>query len=144
MAAASPSISADGRFVAFDSDASNLVRTDTKRSWNVFVYDRSTRKTRIVRGTGPVTYRVSLDPSISAHGRFVAFITGAGRALVYDRSTRRARPVSVTTTGVPVWNSYEPSISANGRFVAFASRAKNLVPNDTNITTDVFVRGPLR
>ena len=95
-----PSISADGRFVAFYSYGSNLVGNDTNAVEDVFVYDRSTRKTR----------RVSVSSAGTEGNQYI----------------------------------YGPSISADGRFVAFYSYASNLVGNDTNTSTDVFIRGPRR
>jgi len=157
-----PSISSDGRYVAFYSGATNLVTGDTNALWDVFVYDRDT----------DITERVSVDnsgvqgddysgaPSISSDGRYVAFhsyatnlVTGDTNAsrdvFVYDRDTDTTERVSVDNSGVQgnsyscgvQGNSYSchPSTSSDGRYVAFCSGASNLVTGDTNVSEDVFV-----
>jgi archaellum component FlaF (FlaF/FlaG flagellin family) len=152
-----PSISADGRYVAFMSTANNLVAGDTNGSWDVFVRDRVSGETERVNvssagaeANGPSGYSV-----ISADGRYVAFMSDAtnlvpgdtnGRADVFvrDRMAGETQRVSVSSAGVEAdGRSDENSISADGRYVAFGSRASNLVPGDTNGTRDIFVRGPL-
>ncbi|MBD1884251.1 MULTISPECIES: PD40 domain-containing protein [Microcoleus] len=150
----SPSISADGRFVAFESVASNLVPGDTNGYIHVFVRDLSTNTTtRIsVDSAGNQGNRGSLDPSISANGRFVAFTSVATNLVpgdtnnsldifVRDLSTNTTTGVSVDSAGNQAnGSSLDPSISADGRFVAFSSNAANLVPGDTNNNYDIFVR----
>jgi len=148
----SPSISADGRYVAFHSYATNLVSGDTNLSSDVFVHDRQTgQTTRVsVASDGTQANNVSADPSISADGRYVAFVsfadnlvsgdTGYVDVFVHDRQTGQTTRVSVATGGGQAnGNSYGPSISADGRYVAFESDATNLVSGDTNFSTDVFV-----
>jgi Tol biopolymer transport system component len=153
-----PSISADGRFVAFDSPAPNLVRRDTNRRPDVFIHDLRTGETRLVSvsSRGRQGNKKSFNPSISAAGHFVAFKsyatdlvrhdTNASRdVFVHGLRTGKARRVSVSSRGRQGnKDSGTPSISADGRFVAFASDAPNLVPGDTNRAFDVFRRGPLR
>ena len=153
----SPSISADGRFVAFVSNASNLVPGDTNRETDIFVRDTLTNTTTgvSVDSAGKPGNLQSLDPSISADGRFVAFYSSAsnivpgdtnGRSDIFVRDT-----LTNTTTRVSVDSagnqgnsgSTEPSISADGRFVAFYSSASNIVPGDTNDSDDIFVRDTL-
>jgi len=147
-----PSISADGRYVAFDSYASNLVAGDANNRIDIFVYDRSTHKTRRVSisSAGQQGNDVSYLPSISADGRYVAFESDASNLVggdegfrdifVYDRSTHKTRRVSISSAGQQGNGySYLPSISADGRYVAFYSDASNLVAGDTNNATDVFV-----
>ncbi len=148
------SITADGRYVAFESSASNLVSGDTNGETDIFVRDLQTNTTR----------RVSLDSSgiqsndfsdlaeISADGRYVAFESQASNLVsgdtngetdifVRDLQTNTTTGVSVDSSGIPGNNvSGEPSISADGRFVGFLSYASNLVPDDTNYTGDIFVR----
>lgn len=150
---AGPSISADGRFVAFASDASNLVTGDTNGAEDVFVHDVKTRRTvRVsVSSGGAQADGASLQPAISAHGRFVAFVSSAPNLVpgasagtnvyVRDLKTRSTRLISVSSTGT-VGNSasLRPAISADGRLVAFESFATNLVAGDSNATLDVFVR----
>jgi Tol biopolymer transport system component len=146
------SISADGRFVAWTSNSTNLVHGDKNGQWDVFVHDRRTRKTtRVsVSSTGDEANRKSDDPSISANGRFVGFRSRARRLVrddtnrawdvfVRDLKTRTTTRVSVTSTGAQVNDrSGHPSISASGRFVAFDSKAA-LVRGDTNAAADIYV-----
>lgn len=152
------SISWDGRYVAFVSLASNLVPGDTNGDWDVFVRDR-------LSGT---TSRVSVSSSgtqgnvgsfggvsISLDGRFVAFqsaasnlvpgdVAGTEDIFVRDRFASTTTRVSLSSTGGTADNlSFDPVISGDGRFVAFNSQATNLVPDDTNGATDVFVRDRL-
>jgi Tol biopolymer transport system component len=148
-----PSISADGRYVAFQSDASNLVPGDTNGEADVFVHNRTTGTTsRVsVRSDGDQANGFSYGPSISSDGRYVAFhafatnlvsgdTNGAGDVFVHDRTTGTTSRVSVGSNGEQVnGNSFYPSISADGRSVAFVSYASNLVPGDTNGKADVFV-----
>jgi Tol biopolymer transport system component len=149
-----PELSWDGRYVAFVSDASNLVRRDTNDVNDVFVRDMATRKIRRVSlGTGGRQANSdSFGASISANGRFVAFMSEAPNlvrgdtnrafdAFVRDRSTGVTRRVSVGPGGRQ-GNSFSefPELSANGRLVAFNSEASNLVRGDTNNAGDVFVR----
>jgi Tol biopolymer transport system component len=148
------SISANGRYVAFDSVASNLVAKDTNGTVDVFVRDRSTGKTKrvSVRSDGKQGKGYSYSPSISANGRYVAFVSGAKNLVardtngtedifVHDRVTKKTTRVSVKSNGKEAngGNSFDPSISADGRVVAFESDASNLVARDTNGRDDVFV-----
>jgi Tol biopolymer transport system component len=149
-----PSISANGRFVAFASDASNLVANDTNESPDVFVGDRKTGTTRRVSvpSNGHQGTSGGSQPSISADGRFVAFVSydsnlvpndtnNAYDVFVHDRTTGTTTRVSVPSSGGQgSSDSYNPSISADGRFIAFSSYATNMVANDTNGSADVFVR----
>ena len=153
-----PAVSADGRFVAFASNATNLVGGDTNAVSDVFVRDRKTHKTKrvSVSSAGAQGNDLSESASISADGRFVAFesvatnlvgndTNGFDDVFVRDRSTGKTRRVSLDSAGVQGnGDSEEPSISADGRFVGFDSLATDLVGNDTNGFEDVFVRGPLR
>jgi Tol biopolymer transport system component len=149
-----PSISADGRYVAFDSGASNLVPGDTNGAQDVFVHDRQTGTTMLVSvdSSGLQGNRHSSRPSISADGRYVAFTSDAANLVpgdtngitdtfVHDCQTGATRRVSVDSAGLQADGaSYGfPSISADGRFVAFENAATNLVPGDTNGWEDVFV-----
>ena len=148
-----PSLSADGRFVAFNSGASNLVAGDTNDAWDIFVHDRQTGTTsRVsVSSAGEEGNNGSGDPSLSADGRFVAFTSYASNLVagdtngthdiyVHDRQTGTTIHVSVSSTGQQGnGGSWVPSLSADGRFVAFYSSASNLVAGDTNGTHDIFV-----
>jgi len=150
----SSSISADGRFVAFQSDATNLVANDTNGKPDIFVRDRQTHTTaRIsVSSAGVEGNGGSYAPSISANGRYVAFVSDSSNLVandtngfldvyVRDRQAGTTRRVSISSTGHQGnSDSYNPSISADGRYVAFQSDASNLVVHDTNLAGDVFVR----
>jgi Tol biopolymer transport system component len=152
-----PSISADGRFVAFISNASNLVPGDTNRYTDIFVRDTLTNTTTRVSldSAGNQGNYHSYNPSISADGRFVAFSSVASNIVpgdtnnsfdifVRDRLTNTTTGVSVDSAGNQGnLQSGSPSISADGRFVAFTTNASNLVPGDTNINRDIFVRDTL-
>jgi Tol biopolymer transport system component len=147
-------ISADGRFVAFTSRASNLVAGDTNRQEDVFVHDHTTARTTRVsvssrgrQGNG----ESSVAPAISADGRFVAFASRSSNLVagdtnrkwdvfVRDRRTNITSRVSVGFAGQANGHSTLPSISADGRYVAFGSVASNLAARDTNHRSDVFVR----
>lgn len=148
-----PSISGDGRYVAFYSEASNLVSGDNNGDRDVFVYDRDKDTTELVSvGLGGTPSNGgSSDPSISADGRFVAFWSNADNLVsggtnmpnvyVYDRNTHTTELISVGLGGTPANSiSLWPSISADGRYVAFYSQAWNLVANDNNYLADIFVR----
>src|SRR4051794_30658905 len=148
-----PAISADGRYVAFASAASNLVPGDTNGDPDVFVRDRKLGTTERVSisATGREGDDDSWEPAISADGRYVAFTSKASNldsrgtyfhdVFVRDRKLDTTKRVSVSSTGRRGRRpSYAPSISASGRYVAFGSQATNLVPRDTNDEPDVFVR----
>jgi hypothetical protein len=147
------SISADGTFVAFWSSSRNLVPGDTNFSSDVFVRDRAgvTTERVSVDSNGQEGDESSMDPSISADGRFVAFkswstnlVAGDTNSVVdifvRDRGTGTTTRVSVDSSGQEGdKDSFEPAISADGRFVLFTSEATNLVPGDTNSIIDVFL-----
>ena len=149
-----PDVSADGRYVAFQSFASNLVARDTNGAFDVFVGDRRTgRTTRVsVSSAGRQGNGGSVEPSISADGRFVAFASDASNLVrgdtngttdvfVRDRLTGKTTRMSVSSRGVQAnGESAGATVSATGRFVAFTSEATNLVARDTNRATDVFLR----
>ena len=204
----SPSVSADGRFVAFTSNADNLIVADVNNHWDVFVHDRETGSTTLVSvsSSGEQGNASSHGPSISADGRFVAFYSyasnfvtndhkGYSDVFLHDRQTGETTLVSeglaasfypsisadghyvvfntsgytwdgtwimdyvifmrdllkstttlitVTTDGkAPDSGCNYPKISADGRYVSFTSYAPNIVEGDTNEASDIFVRGPL-
>ncbi|MBI2168222.1 MAG: PD40 domain-containing protein [Actinobacteria bacterium] len=162
-----PSISADGRYVAFSSNATNLVTGDLNGMTDVFVHDRVTGHTTLVSaGTG------GSRPSISGDGRFVAYDTLRGllggpallgcdadlpedataQVLLHDRDAdgdgvfdetvgTATEVASQSSSGVPgLGMSWAPSVSGDGATVAFASDATNLVAGDANGVADVFAR----
>jgi Tol biopolymer transport system component len=135
-----PSISADGRYVAFESVATNLVPGDTNGERDVFVRDRQAGTTQRVSvdSSGMQMLGLSSFSSISADGRCVAFSNF--HIFVRDLTLATTEMVSVATGGTPGNNnSFWPSISTDGRYVAFSSLATNLVPVDTNGFLDIFV-----
>ena len=148
-----PSISADGRYTAFQSDASNLVSGDTNGQWDIFVHDRQTGTTARVSTASDGTEANSRSwwPSISADGRYVAFgsharnlvsgdTNGRWDIFVHDMQAGTTARVSIASDGTQAkQDSYTPSISVDGRYVAFQSQARNLVSGDTNGAWDIFV-----
>jgi archaellum component FlaF (FlaF/FlaG flagellin family) len=150
-------MSADGRFVAFNSRASNLVPGDTNQTYDVFVRDlqAGTIGRVSLRSDGAQSNGTNGFSAISAEGRYVAFESyatnlvpgdnnGVADILVHDRVTGTTERVSVGANGAQAngWSS-TPSISADGRHVSFTSFASNLVPGDTNQWEDIFVRDRL-
>jgi Tol biopolymer transport system component len=147
-----PAISADGRYVAFASWASNLVGSDGNGTVDIFVRDRQLGTTELVsvstggdQGNGPSGY-----PAISAGGRFVAFQSDSSNLVagdsnsatdifLRDRQTGTTTLVSVSSAGAAGNAASEkPSLDAAGRYVAFASQAGNLVDGDSNGVADIF------
>jgi hypothetical protein len=148
------SISADGRWVAFDNDATNLVPGDTNGRKDVFVHDRQSAETTsvTVEPDHDQANDVSSAPAVSDDGRYVAFASdatnlaigdtnGTSDVFVHDAQANSTTRVSVDAASVQGNGpSFEPVLSADGRCVAFLSFASNLVPADTYGHTDVFVR----
>src|SRR5262245_6271977 len=159
-------ISANGQYVAFHSSESDLVTGDTNNTYDVFVRDIQTGTvTRVStdangnQSTSPSGDGLhgSFNPSISADGRYVAFQSDATNLVpgdntlpgttfhpdnvyVKDVKTGAITRLSVDSNGnLGNGNSFYPHISADGRYVVFASDASNLVPDDTNGSTDLFV-----
>ncbi|HKS15838.1 MAG TPA: hypothetical protein VJU16_00845 [Planctomycetota bacterium] len=159
-----PSVSQDGRFVAFISAASNLVVGDNNEIGGQPVEDIYVRDTALgitsraslsTRGGEPSQH--SRAPQISRNGRWVTFNSTAPDLVPDDRNNAddvflrdtvagTTIRISVATYGIesaPFFDSRAASITGDGRFVAFTSLAPNLAPNDTNGTSDIFIRGPL-
>lgn len=152
-----PAISADGRYVAFESASKNLVANDTNNRLDVFLHDRDTG----------ITSRVSVDsagqegndgsyaPVMSGDARYLAFYSQATNlvpddtnnqtdAFVHDRLTGVTSRVSVDSDENQANNTSNPTaITDDGRLVFISSSADNLVNNDTNGVFDVFVRDRL-
>jgi len=148
-----PSISADGRYVAFGTDATNLVSGDTNGAEDILVRDRvnGTTERVSVDSSGTQGNGLSQDPSISADGRYVAFGSSANNLVsgdtngqdvfVRDRQNGTTERVNVDSSGAQGNDlGWVPSISADGHFVVFQSEATNLVSGDTNSVRDIFVR----
>jgi Tol biopolymer transport system component len=159
----SPAISADGRYVAFQSGASNLVPDDTNDAGDIFVYDRTTGAVELISlaEDGSQANDASGEPGISADGRWVVFSSiatnlvaedtnGLQDVFLRDRRTGRTSLVSAAVGGgAGNMMSMAPAISADGRWVVFTSSADNLIPEkdehtgekiaDTNGASDIFV-----
>ena len=143
-----PAISADGRYVAFHSTATNLVAADSNGTSDVFVRDRQSGSIEraSVASDGTQGTGIYVRASISADGRYVAFTASGGGALdpsmpaharggayVRDRQGATTRHVARAVDDVPPGqdppngSSGDATVSADGRYVAFWSRATNLV-----------------
>jgi Tol biopolymer transport system component len=145
-----PRLSADGRFVAFDSVAADLVPSDTNGVTDIFVRDRTagtTERISLVEGETQAS-GASVGASLSADGESVAFTSGASllagdtgvNAYLYDRSSGLQRVSVSATGGQPNGESGDASLSADGRFVAFASWASDIVPGvGDDYTYNIFV-----
>lgn len=153
---ADPALSADGRYVAFLSTASNLTAGDTNATDDVFVHDRQAGETaRVsVASDGTQANSSSDNPYLSADGRYVAFRSFASNlvpgdtndsadAFVHDRATSETIRVSVAGDGSQsnsgVFAPDSVRMSADGRYISFLSLASNLVADDTNGVADTFV-----
>ena len=148
-------ISSDGRYIAFNSAATNLVPNDTNGLMDIFAHDMVTGSTtRVSVATdGTEGNNNSSKPYITSNGRFVIFTsnatnlipgitTGSGDIFVHDMLTGST---SLALDGAAVGGAqrdggtWYPTISSDGRYIAFVSNATNLVPDDTNGTNDIFV-----
>ena len=147
----SPAVSGDGRYVAWSSDASNLITGDTNGTWDVFLRDMQaglTTRISLTGGGGQAPLR-SDQPRMSPDARFITFESDAdlivsdtnGLKDCYrlDRNTGQLDLVSTSSTGA-LGNSisYAAQPSNDGRYVCFFSSASNLVSGDTNAWADVF------
>lgn len=147
-----PSISSDGRFVTFSSSSDNLVANDTNNAIDIFVRDlQAGVTTRVsVASNGDQANKESFSSWISGDSFYIVFDSVATNLapndsnnrrdiFVHDRINGQTLRVSVATNGdqSDAQSYFYPAISANGQFVIFRSDARTLVPNDTNICTDV-------
>ncbi|KAB2853360.1 MAG: hypothetical protein F9K46_18465, partial [Anaerolineae bacterium] len=141
-----PSMSGDGRYIAFESSATNLVTGDTNGETDIFLHDRlTTTTTRVsVDSNGDQANDHSYAAHISADGRIIAFESTASDLIAGDTNAARdvflhnrisgnTIRVSISSAGAQATggNSRSPALSADGRFVAFESSATNLVSGDT-------------
>jgi len=147
-------ISADGRYVVFESFASNLVGGDTNGTQDVFIKDLSTNNiTRVSTAVdGTQGNNISSRPTMSNDGRYVVFYSVANNLVsgdtnnlsdvfVKDLSTNSITRVSTAADGTQANNqSAFAAISANGRYVVFTSPASNLVSGDINVENNVFIK----
>jgi Tol biopolymer transport system component len=144
-----PSISADGRYVAFDTGATNFLHGVYA---GLYVRDLRTKQTTLAgreNGRRGKPLRTAINPSISAHGRWVAFVSSHPvhaatlEIAVRDMKSNRTVFASRASGGNGALAGADctvPAISANGRYVAFASKAKNLSRVDKDDIEDIFVR----
>lgn len=146
-------ISDDGRYVAYESAADNLVTGDTNGLGDIFIRDRidSTTKRINVANNGTQANGASHLDSLSGDGRYVSFTSAADNLVegdtngksdifVYDRINSTTERISVAGDGIQGnGDSISSSISSDGRYVSFTSIADNLVAGDTNGKSDIFV-----
>jgi hypothetical protein len=163
-----PAISGDGRFVAFESEADDLVSGDENRFADIFLRDTCAKaaadcRPSTIRASSAIDGGDANGPSahaaISADGRFVVFESEATNLVADDLNQKKdiflrdtcqgartdCRPgtekISTTATGADADGaSHDPAVSGDGRFVAFVSVAGNLVPGGSPIAEHVFVR----
>lgn len=146
-------LSFDGRYLAFQSDASNWIQNDQNGKRDVFRHDRITNQVVLVsaNASGAPSNGDASQPAISADGRFVAFsgagsdivvgVGGTDHIFVRDMNTSSTLCADRNANGV-VGNGLggEPSLSADGRYVGFSSTATNLDPLDTESQRDIYVK----
>jgi Tol biopolymer transport system component len=149
-------VSKSGRYIAFGSSATNLHPNDTNGWVDIFLRDLVTGQVTLVSQT-PAGFSgngLSYNPDLSDDGRYVVFHSAATDLVAndtnatwdvfrFDQMTGTLMLVTQSSSGVQGnshsnW-SYVPSVSADGRFVTYSSYSDNLVPNDTNGGTDVFL-----
>jgi Tol biopolymer transport system component len=149
-----PVISPDGRYVAFASSATNLVRGDRNLAVDIFLRDRVAGTTERVTMAGRVEVNSdSAHPAMSPDARFIAFDSFADNLVpadtnftsdvfLLDRASGEIQRVSVSSAGAQADNaSSGPSITPDGRLVAFSSDASNLVPGEVeDFASDVYLR----
>jgi hypothetical protein len=152
-----PSISSDGRYVAFYSLATNLNECDTTAYNDIYLKDTLTGQISVqsTNSAGEclnVSYRSSSDPSISFDSRYVAFesnvdtltdndTNGVGDIFLKDTQTNTTTLVSTDSNEVQANDSNEtPSVSGDGRYVVFRTSATNLVAEDTDTSTDLILK----
>ena len=154
-----PRMSDDGNVVAFDGLDGSLVANDNNHAYDVFARNLAAGSTELI--SSGLTGLPSLTPngsciifssSVSTNGQYVAFWSDADNlapadtnglrdVFVHDAVSGTNILVSVNTNGVPGNGlSTDPSISGNGRYVAFTSSSSDLVPNDTNNVTEIYLR----
>ncbi len=149
-------ISRDGRYVVFQSSATNLVSGDTNDREDIFLFDRQTKTTsRMSYGSGGVqSLRDSAYPAMSGDARYIAFESlasnfvsndqnGTWDIFLRDRTAGTIQCLSLAGAATANDESHSPVVSNDGSLVAFTSLASNLSAGDTNETYDVFlwVRG---
>ena len=149
-----PSVSGDGRLVAFESSASSLVPGDTNGQADIFLHDLPSGAVSLISRSpgGQGADGGSSGPELSPSGRYLVYSSHASNLVagdsngqtdvfLHDRKTGVTELVSVASSGGQGDGaSSNASVTGDGRYVVFQSEASNLVPDDTNGATDVFVR----
>jgi Tol biopolymer transport system component len=149
--AASPSVSDDGRYIAFGSKSGDLVPGDTNSDSDIFLHDMQTGVTTLVSGApdGTAGDSSSFGTDISSDGRYVGYFSLAANltasslpawdayTYVYDRESGTNTLASISPSGIG--NGWSASLSDGGKFVAYESEGADLVDGDDNEQQDVFV-----
>ena len=165
----SPSISVDGRYIAFESDAVNLVVNDSNVYRDIFLHDRDFDENGTFDETGvndTNTTRISVNtssndadsnsftPAISTDGTKVVFASDATDIITGDTNSKRDIFIHDLDTGITIRmsvdrngsnsdnHSFAPSVNSDGSYVAFESIARDIVSGDTNNYRDIFVNTP--
>lgn len=147
-----PTLSADGRFIAYESLANNLAEGDDNETWDIYLYDRHTDTTTWVsRGLdGAAGNGQSVNPVLSDNGRFLVFVSlasnlvpgdtnGKSDVFLYDHAYGTLIRVSVSSSGEQAnGTSRYATISGNGRFIAYQSMASNLAPGTNGNYYNIF------
>ncbi len=159
------SISEDGRYVVYGSDASNLVAEDTNEEADIFMFDRQAGTNELVTINSKQEQGVNHQfvvpgpaSAINADGRYVAFISSASNLDLWDtnghadlfirdryhQTTNRIILPDSSNGSSPLFidNTYSLSISSDGKKILFASEANWLVSDDTNAALDYFIVKP--
>lgn len=149
-----PRISGDGNLIIFESSATNISQNDNNGQRDVFLHDTTTGNTVLISKTdsGVAGNDYSEDATISANGRYIVFASAAtnlapndttslGGLFMYDTATESMTRICVSLP--PDATCGKQQISADGRYVTFSSDANNLVPDDANQNSDVFLRDNL-
>ncbi|WP_110207585.1 TolB family protein [Nocardioides daejeonensis] len=148
-----PAISANGRWIVFESAATNLVAGDTNGQTDVFRHDTLTGTTTLIsrRADGGLATRSSGPASLSANGRYVSFISYAGglapgdtddvsQAYLHDTTTGITELISVKASGIGSSALTSTSVSNDGQRVLFESLDADVAPGAHNLAVDVFLR----
>ena len=150
-----PGITTDGRYVVFQSNATNLVESDTNNASDIFLKDLQTGIIARVStdSSGTQSNKNSATPQITPDGRYLIFSSYAtnlvtddtnGLSDIYlkDLKSGIVTRVNTTSTGNQVTggDSLSPQITSDGRYAVFRSDATNLVPADTNKTYDIYIK----
>ena len=146
------SISDDGNYITFTSDADNLVANDTNGKSDIFVYDRQNKTVELISQAATLGNGDSTSGMISGNGLFVVYqseannlvagdTNGKSDIFVYDRLNQTTELVDVAADGTQSnGNSQNPTISDDGKVITFLSEANNLVTGTTDPGFNVFMR----